>query len=406
MIPCALLKQAGVIVIDRIPRLPFGFWETCYFWLRVKVWRLRRRIWSFENERPPHCLRCPEVQLRELPESSPEIAFFDCPSCLRHYARQRGRALTYRWGHPVSLALYGSFKFPPAVHDYSPEVAEDLLGGRSQEEITRIVGEIELELEQPTQQVRDILDTPASEKQCRAFLAAVVRHMIWYSSYLRALNEPYLKEMSMKNLLLEIKNAAPDLRGSAGSEFHVYRFFLFSTLRQSVAVRVTVRKDDTAELVSKVLSVGVPAGFPGRLLMEQTRDLSKEDTQAFLGQLESIDLWNLAAHDGRVRLDGETWILEAVKGDMYHRVERWSPEGTALGSLCEYLMADLAKLQLPCAEPTEIRLEREHLIQELQEVSDHQETEREASLREHSEASETLAERLGRERARMRRPDG
>jgi transposase-like protein len=53
-----------------------------------------------------NCLQCSGVVLTRLPESSEEITFFECPSCHRHYAQSPGHSLTYRWSHPVSLALY------------------------------------------------------------------------------------------------------------------------------------------------------------------------------------------------------------------------------------------------------------------------------------------------------------
>jgi len=48
---------------------------------------------------------------------------------------------------------------------------------RPAEEILSLVKEIELEIEHPTQQVRDILENVASETQCRAFLAAVAQEL-------------------------------------------------------------------------------------------------------------------------------------------------------------------------------------------------------------------------------------
>lgn len=105
------------------------------------------------------------------------MAFFECPSCRRHFARKHGGALTYRWGHPVSLALYGVlFASDPLTE--APRIAESLRQqGRTPEALAAFAEEIERELAQPTQQVRDILGSKASEAACRAFLAAVVRQL-------------------------------------------------------------------------------------------------------------------------------------------------------------------------------------------------------------------------------------
>jgi hypothetical protein len=130
--------------------------------------------------RPQHtsmtarCLRCPSRELEMLPESFPEMSFFACPVCQRHYARRVNGRLTYRWLHPISLALYG------VIFDADPvpraaKTARDLLRNRSRDEIDWIISEIDLELEHPTQSVREILENVASEEQCRAFLVEVTK---------------------------------------------------------------------------------------------------------------------------------------------------------------------------------------------------------------------------------------
>lgn len=124
----------------------------------------------------PACPRCRPVALRRLAESTQAMAFFECPSCRRHFARKHCGALTYRWGHPVSLALYGVL-FEAAPLTEAPRIAESLRQGRTPEALAAFAQEIELELVQPVQQVRDILGSKASETACREFLAAVVHRL-------------------------------------------------------------------------------------------------------------------------------------------------------------------------------------------------------------------------------------
>ncbi|HLH88050.1 MAG TPA: hypothetical protein VKX28_06300 [Xanthobacteraceae bacterium] len=120
---------------------------------------------------PPGCLRCANVALR--PRESPAgISFFACPSCGREYAEKEGGALTFRWGHPVSLALYG-VQFAPDPLARMQRVAQDLMARVPADRLAAMMGEIELELAQPTQQVRDILGCVAPEASCREFLAAL-----------------------------------------------------------------------------------------------------------------------------------------------------------------------------------------------------------------------------------------
>jgi hypothetical protein len=115
------------------------------------------------------CLRCKKAPLTEVGTFDPRIKFFECPICRRHYALKPGRQLTFRWLHPISLALYGvqSDESPSArAHEAVDAFTKD----RSAEQLQLFVREIMLELEEPTQQVRDILDCRASEGELREFL--------------------------------------------------------------------------------------------------------------------------------------------------------------------------------------------------------------------------------------------
>jgi len=124
----------------------------------------------------PRCLRCRTAELQRLPESTAGMAFFACPSCGRHYARAAGKALTFRWLHPISLALHPVLFFPdPAGAE--GKSARALMEGKAPAQIAALADEIDLELAHPTQQVRDIIGNAASEEKCRAFLAGVVREL-------------------------------------------------------------------------------------------------------------------------------------------------------------------------------------------------------------------------------------
>ena len=120
-----------------------------------------------------NCLRCLGVELILLTESTNLIAFFECPSCHRHYAQKHGRPLVYRWLHPVSLPLYAVL-FDPEPLPKAQSVAKHLAKNRSKETLNMMIDEIELELHHPTQNIRDILDNYASEEKCREFLEAFV----------------------------------------------------------------------------------------------------------------------------------------------------------------------------------------------------------------------------------------
>jgi len=116
-----------------------------------------------------HCFRCKTVVLVET-EHYPKIRFFQCPSCSRRYAKQTGRKLTYRWLEAVTLPLYRVIFFVKPV-DHASDVARKFAAWYSREQLEGIVTEIRLELDEPTQRVRDTLDCKASEGELRQYLS-------------------------------------------------------------------------------------------------------------------------------------------------------------------------------------------------------------------------------------------
>jgi hypothetical protein len=115
------------------------------------------------------CLRCSEVELIPFARPSADIDVFDCPACHRRYTRKPGRALTYPWLSPVSLPLY-CVLFDSDPMSRVSQLADLFIRQKSPDDLRRIVGEIQEELDRPTQQVRDILDNAQSEEQCREYL--------------------------------------------------------------------------------------------------------------------------------------------------------------------------------------------------------------------------------------------
>ena len=113
------------------------------------------------------CLRCKTVPLHDLP--SPEgIRFLECPRCKRHYAKKPDRPMTFRWLHPITVALYG------VIFDRNPvpragQVAESL-ASEPAEWRAALLREIVLELADPTQDLADTLDLAAPDAVLRDFL--------------------------------------------------------------------------------------------------------------------------------------------------------------------------------------------------------------------------------------------
>ncbi len=123
-----------------------------------------------------YCLRCRTVVLEQAGRSPAEGRFFECPACRRPYALHAGGRLTFRWLHPIALMLYPvMFEAEPATRAAS--VAARAGKEQTPEQLQETAREIRLELAEPTQQVRDILDCRASEEQLRGYLRALADHL-------------------------------------------------------------------------------------------------------------------------------------------------------------------------------------------------------------------------------------
>jgi predicted RNA-binding Zn-ribbon protein involved in translation (DUF1610 family) len=104
-----------------------------------------------ETPGPSLCLRCKTVPLNVL-QSDAEITFFVCPRCGRQYARKSGAGLVYRWGSPLSIALYGVI-YEVDAQPHAGRIADELASGKAPADLECFIREIELELAEPTQAV-------------------------------------------------------------------------------------------------------------------------------------------------------------------------------------------------------------------------------------------------------------
>jgi hypothetical protein len=125
-----------------------------------------------------NCLRCKTVRLSKLPESNDESAFFECPNCGRRFSRIKDGNLVERWLSPISLLLYFIIFSRKPVQEVDRVVAHLLAVEQwPREKLDEIIKEVTLELEEPTQQVREILDLKASEEDVRAYLRVMVERL-------------------------------------------------------------------------------------------------------------------------------------------------------------------------------------------------------------------------------------
>jgi hypothetical protein len=136
----------------------------------------------------------------------------------------------------------------------------------------------------------------------------------------------------------------------------VYRFLWIRTFHNPVSVRLTVKAEGEGVVTTR-MSDGRGGYDTGRLTLNRTRPVSREEVQSFLVRLRDLSFWSMPSEDdGGVEdsrgyrlktsgLDGARWVLEGIKDGEYHVVDRWSPEypgesvaSREYGQICRYLL--------------------------------------------------------------------
>jgi|SRR5208282_2411559 len=149
----------------------------------------------------------------------------------------------------------------------------------------------------------------------------------WYSSQLRALDEPSLWELSKT-----------ESRQS-------YRLLWLRTWDNPISIRFDVNDDGAGQLVTK-MSNGTGGYDPGELALDRTRQLTKEQVASLLFKIETAEFWGLPTNKTSGGRDGARWIIEGVRRGQYHVVDRWSPDSGPVRDVGLYLM-HLTDLDIP-----------------------------------------------------------
>jgi hypothetical protein len=151
----------------------------------------------------------------------------------------------------------------------------------------------------------------------------------WYSSQLRALQEPSLLSLTK----------------TPTSES--YRFLWLRTFNHPIAIRLDLKPDGTSILTAKVCN-GAGGFRPGVLIENSSHILTREQTQVFVSRVDKVGFWRAPNPvNDQKGTDGSQWIIEGVKGGQYHVVDRWMPEDGMVRELGLMLVSDLAKMKIP-----------------------------------------------------------
>jgi hypothetical protein len=149
----------------------------------------------------------------------------------------------------------------------------------------------------------------------------------WYSKHLRAMGAESL------------------LASSADKQTRAYRFLWLRTFHHPISILLRIRPDGSGQLDS--VELNGHGGFdPGTIMTTQIVEVSKDQVNQFEGFIGAADFWaSPTPNQNLTGRDGAQWILEGVKEQKYHVVDRWTPKDGAYREACLYLLG-LSKIEV------------------------------------------------------------
>jgi hypothetical protein len=140
----------------------------------------------------------------------------------------------------------------------------------------------------------------------------------WYGKHLEAMNEKSLLDSS---------------RESA----ETYRFLWLRTFHHPIFVRVECARTEV-KLFTKELD-GLGGYAPGKISRSGEGVLTESEWCEFLRLLDKADFWKMPSENDVLGNDGAQWVLEGVKENRYHVVDRWTPrDESKYRAACIYLL--------------------------------------------------------------------
>ncbi len=148
-------------------------------------------------------------------------------------------------------------------------------------------------------------------------------HLIWYSRFLFAMNEPILFNHPFSK--------------------SIYRFTWLRTFDNPLAIRIE-KENDKILLYIKVTS-GEGGYDPDTIKINEIKTIPDSKWNRFIKLIDSADFWNMK-RSGSFGTDGSEWILEGVMPNKYHVVSVWSPgKGSKIFEIGNFLL-ELADLKI------------------------------------------------------------
>ena len=116
-----------------------------------------------------------------------------------------------------------------------------------------------------------------------------------------------------------------------------YRFLWLRSFHHPVGVRIW--RSSTGHFISVKEMSGAGGYEPGSFILKEQRPITADEWDTFMRLLKDSCYWGQPTEDPNDRgLDGAEWILEGVREDRYHLVDRWTPESGSFREACLYLL--------------------------------------------------------------------
>ena len=139
----------------------------------------------------------------------------------------------------------------------------------------------------------------------------------------------------------------PAIHSFTGKEVETYRFLYLRSFHLPVMVRIWKSGGERYMIVKQLDGNGEIKRrenggewvFPHKLDVNVTRTLTEDEWNSFTDLLAKADFWNLPTIEKECCFpDGATWLMEGVRGQRYHVIDRQSPASGNYREACVYLL--------------------------------------------------------------------
>jgi hypothetical protein len=135
----------------------------------------------------------------------------------------------------------------------------------------------------------------------------------------------------------------PSLPSMVSSEVETYRFTWLRAFHPPVVVRVWKSGSERCLSIKKLDGTGEYGDgetvYPKGFQFNATRPLREVEWDTFKEQLNLGHFWSMpTVDDGPMAFDGAFWVMEGVKDDKYHVVDRQSPDSGPYREMCHSLL--------------------------------------------------------------------